>query len=222
MASFRYLTREDILDIHDRIHVQSNGFMSSENLNFIIDQIKDFPELAGIEPRSPQEKVVYCASYLLFHLVKGHCFNDGNKRTAFISFNFFLHNNQFDPTYDEENIKSKLIQINQKINQGSKPFDAINEIFGKNSESPDFRLITLLFELAGANPKISYLSPLEIVQSVQTFIKWKKPSVMEDSTPMLFKKSRFKAIPVDHDELIKFVDEFIKKNPETMKLLEKS
>lgn len=164
------IPKELVLRIHDELPVAAEGFNAESNLDYLFETVKEFPESAGIIPPDLETKIVYVASYLLFHLVKGHPFNDGNKRTAFLTFSLFLMVNQHSPNYSEAKSNEALEKINELIKNGKKPVEAIEETFQQNRNSNEYHLIRLLFELGGADPKNTYKSPLEIYTSVRSLI----------------------------------------------------
>ncbi len=220
------LSKDDIIAIHDKLALAASGFNSETNLDFIQDMVKDFPENAGIFPSNEDEKVVYLATYFLFHLVKGHCFNDGNKRTAFVVFQYQLKNSGVETKYDEKRIDQQLTIINQNMDAGEKPLDAINKVFNYDFSSDEYKLIWLIFELAGGNENINYNSPLEVYPIVHGLIRWKLQNMLEDRTMTIEKrllpKTRFLLIPARREDVDRIVDEIIKQNPKTLALLARS
>ncbi len=226
MPTYFALSKADILAIHKKLILQAEGFNSESNLDFIFGGLDEFPEKAGVFPQSVEEKIAYLATYLLFHLVKGHCFNDGNKRAAFVAFGAQLIENGLEPTYSEQYAHKKLDTINEKIEGGQRPLDAINETFSYDFNSPEYKIIWLVFELAGGNENVTYDSPLEIYPIVHSLIKWKRKGILEDRAMVTEKTvlptSKFKAIPADHDEVMRIADELIKKYPRIIKILEKA
>jgi hypothetical protein len=172
MTSFEYirLSREVIEKIHRWLPLQSTGFNSEGNLQFILNTVDGFPELAGIIPRNSTDKVIWLASYLLFHLTKGHCFNDGNKRTAFASTNYFLQLNGFIINVADKVIKDKEECIERVLREGGTIDKAINAAFADDISSNEYRLAALIFGLSGVIQLGNYSSPIDIYPIVNSLI----------------------------------------------------
>lgn len=170
--SFEYgrIPKELVSMIHDELEVAASGFISVENFEYLFGTIEEFPERAGITPIDLKDKIIHMASYLVFHLVKGHPFNDGNKRTAFISFSYFLLINNIFPNYSEEKSTNAMKEIIRQINSGVRPLEAIEAVFKGNSDSNEYKLIKLLFELSGVDPNKNYESPVDIVPLIRGLV----------------------------------------------------
>ncbi len=98
----KYLTTEEIVDIHNEIIKETGGHtgvISLGNLDFIVSQIEI--------PRSMERK----AATLLYGILTSHPFADGNKRTAFESMKVFLRLNGRSFEDDEEDLWNKLHEI---------------------------------------------------------------------------------------------------------------
>lgn len=218
------LSKEDIIKIHSGLKAHTPGIASQSNLDFIFDLFEDYPEITGIEVESNELKITHMAGYLLFHLVKAHCFGDGNKRTAFLSFGTFLRINGFELNYNEEKVALKLQEITIEISHGKSPLEGIELIFSSLALSHEKTMIKLLFDLAGANSHKEYVSPTEIISIVETLIKkGSTTNIMEDKKTSLRKstKSKFTFVDADPAEVMKISKELMKKYKHTLELLEK-
>ncbi|WP_034500123.1 type II toxin-antitoxin system death-on-curing family toxin [Buttiauxella agrestis] len=85
-----FLTTTDVITIHDRmisVYGGLHGFADVGRIESMITRILNRHIYEG-------EKDVYIlASAYLLAIARGHCFNDGNKRTAFASAIMFLRRN---------------------------------------------------------------------------------------------------------------------------------
>src|SRR3989338_362438 len=80
----KYLTTEEIIKIHDRIIEKSgghSGIISYSNLDFVVSQ-------TGI-PKALERK----AATIFYGILTSHPFVDGNKRTALVTAQIFINEN---------------------------------------------------------------------------------------------------------------------------------
>jgi len=108
------ITVEEVVEIHDRIIKESgsySGIISYGNLDFIVSQMEI--------PKSIERK----AATLFYGILTKHPFLDGNKRTALVSTQTFLNeNNKRFLATDEQ-----LWEIVHEISEGKLKFaDVIN------------------------------------------------------------------------------------------------
>ncbi len=90
----RYLTAEDISEIHERIleqYLGSKGTINGGYLDFIADSAMVRHESAAIR----KDRLIRKAAHLLFGIISNHPFIDGNKRTGFEAADEFLRMNGF-------------------------------------------------------------------------------------------------------------------------------
>ena len=153
--------------IHDELELDSKGYNSTSNFNYLFATINEFPPAEVAIPADLKEKIDYVASYLVFHIIRGHCFNDGNKRTAFLSLSIFLALNKMSSKYNEEKSIEALTQITNLIREGASPLKAIETVFKEQPDSYEYRLIKVLYELGGANSAVRYNSPMDIVPLIR-------------------------------------------------------
>lgn len=160
-----------IFCINESLERHGNGFISKGNFDYFCQTFKDFPEGSPVKiiPDSKEDKITYVASYFLFHLIAGHPFTDGNKRTAFISVTILLTKNKMLTNYSEEKISNYLEKINRLIENGENPQQAIKKFEGDIKDSPEYELIKLLFDIAGGGDR-RYESPLEVYPKMKSFI----------------------------------------------------
>lgn len=164
-----YLSKEFIAIIHDELDLHRKGMELESNLDFLVDTVAEFPENKGIEPEYT-DKLIYIASYYLFHLVEGHPFGDGNKRTAFLSTTGFLFLNSLITKYDEAKVSAYLTKMNTLIYQGMRPKEAVEQFRRELHGTPEFDLIQLLFDLAASEGVQVYQSPLEVFPHMKQLI----------------------------------------------------
>lgn len=104
MESIIYPTIEEIIEINKKIG--SNGAMANRsNLEFTLDKVKNAKTLFKK------------ATTLLYDIVTGHPFVDGNKRTAFVATELFLRMNGKELDYsggDEHLMERVLYDIAEK------------------------------------------------------------------------------------------------------------
>lgn len=175
---YQMLTPLLVEKIHSELRndLLAKGFNNRSNLEHIFANIDFYPELEDIQPASTREKIEYMAAYLLFHLVKGHPFSDGNKRTAFLSFGVLVVINGLHAKYTEERVKDKLDLLYQKLEEHQEFDLAFNEVFRNEIHTYEFELIRTLFLLGGAKGEHIYPSPLTIYPIVKSLISDKKES----------------------------------------------
>jgi prophage maintenance system killer protein len=186
MENIEYLSEKLILAIHDNLPPEALGFMSKTNFDFLMETVENFPENIGIPVKSRDEKIVWVSSYYLFHLVSSHPFNDGNKRTAFLTLTTFLISNGLLSNYNEEKVSSCLDKINSFVAKGSRPKVAIKLFEEELHDTPEYSLINLLFDLAASEGERVYSSPKEIFGIVNKFI-----FKFENGKPLPCKKTFF-------------------------------
>lgn len=170
MADYQTVHPVLINAVHDQLELSAQSFNSSQNFDWIFGTVQDFPESAGIVPLDVQEKVMYMATFLLYHLATKHCYNDGNKRTAFLAFSLMLISNRLVPTYNEGEVAKQLDQINHLVSEGESSLTAISEIFHSRNDSHECLFIRLLFDLSAASGENKYESPIDIFPVVRPFI----------------------------------------------------
>lgn len=90
---YRYLTKDELISIHDQILKESDGtpgLLSLGNLNLCAESpqrvIYDF---------EPHTTLFEKAASLMYEINKLHPFLDGNKRTGFIAADTFLRSNGY-------------------------------------------------------------------------------------------------------------------------------
>ena len=75
-----YLSIETVLDAHNRILDQYGGLHGVYNIG-LLESVLQHIQYDTYYPTSLDK-----LSHLFFDIIKFHCFNDGNKRTAVFSF----------------------------------------------------------------------------------------------------------------------------------------
>ena len=99
MTEIKYLTKEEIIKIHERVIEEtggSSGLLNKGLLDLVLDQAKVSNDII-------QKSIV-----ILFGIIQNHPFIDGNKRTALESFYTFLN-------YNSINIEMKDINETEDI-----------------------------------------------------------------------------------------------------------
>ncbi|MBI5000914.1 MAG: type II toxin-antitoxin system death-on-curing family toxin [Euryarchaeota archaeon] len=92
LKGFKYLTVEEIVEVHERIIDETGGEsgpLNMGNLGFVLDQIQT--EFYGHDSGD----LFTQAAILIRGIICGHPFVDGNKRTGFEATDLFLNNNGY-------------------------------------------------------------------------------------------------------------------------------
>ncbi|MFA4819444.1 MAG: type II toxin-antitoxin system death-on-curing family toxin [Candidatus Aenigmatarchaeota archaeon] len=99
MAEIKYLTKEEIVKIHEEIIEKfggTQGLLNEGLLDLVLDQMRISKDII-------QKSII-----LLFGIIQDHPFLDGNKRTALESFYTFLN-------YNSINLEIKDINETESI-----------------------------------------------------------------------------------------------------------
>lgn len=177
MVLLRTLSKLSIIGIHESLDfLIAKGFNNESNLDFLFYEIGDFLASGEFENSSEKQKVARVAGLYLFHIIRGHCFNDGNKRTAFLAASTLMVLNKMGTNYDEGKVDSYLRSMTDEIDAGREPYVVFSEMEKRIGATYEFRLIKLLFDLAGARGVV-YNSVSQILPLVEEFMLEKGPDV---------------------------------------------
>ncbi|MCY9308890.1 type II toxin-antitoxin system death-on-curing family toxin [Bacillus inaquosorum] len=105
---FEYLTLEDVIQLHDSALEEYGGLPGREVgkleavLALPMSGFADFERFPTIHEKA--------AAYL-YYLATGHCFKDGNKRTAYLSTFVFLDINDYDLIVDDDEVFNFMIRV---------------------------------------------------------------------------------------------------------------
>lgn len=115
MAEIKYLTKEEILKIHEEIIDKfggTRGLLNEGLLDIVLEQM------------NLSEDLVQKSIILLFGIIQNHPFIDGNKRTALESFYTFLNYNsirfEINDINEAENIILQIARNNISRNETRK------------------------------------------------------------------------------------------------------
>ena len=169
MDSIKFVSKEAVLEIHGQLELEAKWYNNKGTFNFLFSQIENFLDSEEIKNKSVQKIISHISAIYLFYLAAGHCFNDGNKRTAFLTTSTFLILNNYSTNYDEDKIDQYLEGVNKKLSEGERINGALKELEQKIGKTNEFKMIKLLFDLAGASGKI-YSSVSEIKPIVDSLI----------------------------------------------------
>jgi death-on-curing protein len=103
----RYLTRDQIVLIHDRIieaFSKEKGKMNLGNLEATLERVEGYKG-------EDSEALFWKATILLERIILGHPFIDGNKRSAYEATRVFLEGNGYVLKADEEDVIDLLVAI---------------------------------------------------------------------------------------------------------------
>lgn len=125
----KFLTTHQVLALHQLQIDQFGGSPGLKNESLLLSAVGQ-PE-SGIGDVYFHKDLYEMAAAYLFHLVKNHAFNDGNKRIAALTASVFLQVNGFTITADEEDFEKLVLNAAQSVLSK----DQIAEFFRKNTIS---------------------------------------------------------------------------------------
>jgi len=127
----KYLTLEQILEMHATLVQKFGGLQGVRDANLLISAVET-PKGAmfgdDLYPTVYDKAAVY-----LFHIIRNHPFNDGNKRTGFAVAYLFLKANKVPIRFEDEVYEEFVVEIAK----GKKTKEEIAYFFkhGKEIES---------------------------------------------------------------------------------------
>lgn len=107
----KYLTAEHVISFHKEILRVSGGLAGIRSKNLLLSALAaPKASFAGQQmyPLIDEKAAVY-----LYHLARNHPFNDGNKRTAYISTLVFMELNQGDLKFDVSSLEDVVVDVAQ-------------------------------------------------------------------------------------------------------------
>ncbi len=108
-GEIRYPSARELSELYDmtvRATGGEHGYLSSSNLDYILDAVEDIGE------RLPRKKaIVKKAAFLLYNVIVIHPFLNGNKRTGFALVEAFLQANGYELTPDAKDAYQFLLGI---------------------------------------------------------------------------------------------------------------
>lgn len=124
----KFLTFDQVLALHDLQIKEFGGSPGVKSEELLLSAIGQ-PE-SGFGDDYFHKTLHDMAAAYLFHLVKNHAFNDGNKRIAALSSSVFLEINGFTITADENEFEKLVLDAAQSLVTK----DQIAAFFIKNSK----------------------------------------------------------------------------------------
>jgi len=121
-----WLTREEVLAFHDAQLREHGGLAGVRDPNALEGALARAPNLFHYE----KSDVPDLAAAYAHGIAKGHPFNDGNKRVAFVSANVFLGLNGYELTLTEP----KAIEVMLALAAGDMSEEEFSECLRKNTE----------------------------------------------------------------------------------------
>lgn len=88
-----YLYEQDVIEIHSRVLQETGGLegiRTLDGLESALAQARQSFDGQELFPTMPEK-----AAAIGYYLCQGHCFNDGNKRTAYQAMFIFLYSNGY-------------------------------------------------------------------------------------------------------------------------------
>jgi death-on-curing protein len=125
----KFLTFTQVLALH-QIQIEEFGGLKGIKDEGLLKSALSQPE-AGMAGEYFHKDIHEMTSAYLFHLVKNHAFNDGNKRIAALVAAVFLQVNGFKLTANEKDFEKLVLDASQS--SLSKP--QIADFFRKNTRS---------------------------------------------------------------------------------------
>lgn len=115
MAEIQYLTIDDVLRFHLKVlenTVEDAGISPDMSLGSALNRIDDHVYYTGLND------LFEIAALYAIAIAKGHCFQNGNKRTGMVSMASFLFLNGIDLNADDKEIEDIMVDVvEDKITQ---------------------------------------------------------------------------------------------------------
>lgn len=105
MSEVLYLSSDDVVEIHDRVIEASGGLAGVRDVGLVDSAV----ELVQNDVYYPD--ILTKVAHLIYSLNKGHCFNDGNKRTSLSATSAFLLKNH----WPEKLVNLFVIQMEEVV-----------------------------------------------------------------------------------------------------------
>ena len=105
----KYLTLEEVLEMHDVLIEKFGGLSGIRDLNLLLSAIET-PK-AAMFGKDLYPTVYDKAAAYLFHIVQNHPFNDANKRTGFVATCLFLNANRVRVALSDEAFEHLVIEV---------------------------------------------------------------------------------------------------------------
>lgn len=105
----KYLTVEEVLEMHDAFIEKFGGLKGIRDRNLLFSSIET-PK-AAMFGKDLYPTVYDKAAAYLYHIVQNHPFNDGNKRTGFGAAYLFLKANQVPILFNDESYENLVIDV---------------------------------------------------------------------------------------------------------------
>jgi death-on-curing protein len=115
MVEIQYLTTQEINQVHDDLLKVTCG-LGGDSYCGSIDYITGLAECLG-DMGFEDTSLAGLAAFYMTRIARGHCFNDGNKRTAYFSARFFLMKNGAD--FNGESITDAVQEVDNITCQSS-------------------------------------------------------------------------------------------------------
>ncbi|MBA3723096.1 MAG: type II toxin-antitoxin system death-on-curing family toxin [Parachlamydiaceae bacterium] len=105
----KYLTLEEVLELHDVLIEKFGGLKGVRDVNLLISAIETPKATMFDEDLYPS--VYEKAAAYLYHIVQNHPFNDGNKRTGFGVSYLFLRANKVSIIFDDIEYEDLVVEV---------------------------------------------------------------------------------------------------------------
>ncbi len=127
-AEIKFLTFEQVLKLHSLQIEEFGGLDGIKNEGLLRSALAQ-PE-SGFGEEYFHKNIYEMAAAYLFHLVKNHAFNDGNKRIAAVTAAVFLQINGYVVIADEDEFEKLVMAAS-----GKAPKEMIAEFFKRNTQA---------------------------------------------------------------------------------------
>lgn len=104
----KYLSVENVLSIHEKIlkdTVEDKGLSPDKSIDSALNRVSDHVYYADLQD------IYEIAALYAIAIAKGHCFNNGNKRTGMVSMVVFLLINGIELNADNKEIEDKIVEV---------------------------------------------------------------------------------------------------------------
>lgn len=112
----KYLTIHQVISFHDHLLEAFGGLPGIRDKNLLLSALQ--APKASFDGREMYPSIFEKATVYLYHIAKNHPFNDGNKRTAFVSVLAFLEANHAIMKFTTTDLEQLVVSVaNGKVSK---------------------------------------------------------------------------------------------------------
>lgn len=105
----KYLTVNQVISFHDDLVNNFGGLHGIRDKNLLLSALQ--APKASFDGKEMYPSIYEKAAVYMYHIAKNHPFNDGNKRTAFVSVLAFLKANDAHIKFKPKNLEQIVIEV---------------------------------------------------------------------------------------------------------------